>query len=37
MGARILEVEQVPDGALYLLEDQRGGSGGRLLRLTPAR
>lgn len=39
MGARIREVEQAPDGAIWLLEDQqrRGGSGGRLLRLTPAR
>jgi glucose/arabinose dehydrogenase len=35
MGARIREVEQGPDGAIYLLEDERGGSGGRLLRLTP--
>jgi glucose/arabinose dehydrogenase len=34
MGARIREVEQGPDGSLYLLED---GSGGRLLRLTPRR
>lgn len=32
MGARIREVEQGPDGAVYLLED---GAGGRLLRLTP--
>jgi aldose sugar dehydrogenase len=37
MGARIREVEQAPDGAVWLLEDQRDGSGGRLLRLTPAR
>ena len=35
MGARIREVEQGPDGALYLLED--GESGGRLLKLTPKR
>jgi glucose/arabinose dehydrogenase len=35
MGARIREVEQGPDGAIYVLEDQRGGSGGRLLRITP--
>lgn len=35
MGARIREVEQAPDGSIYLLEDQQGGSGGRLLRLTP--
>lgn len=32
MGARIREVEQGPDGAIWLLED---GAGGRLLRLTP--
>jgi glucose/arabinose dehydrogenase len=35
MGARIREVEQAPDGSIYLLEDQDEGSGGRLLRLTP--
>lgn len=34
MGARIREVEQGPDGAIYLLED---GARGRLLKLTPAR
>lgn len=34
MGERIREVEQGPDGALWVLEDERGGSGGRLLRLT---
>jgi glucose/arabinose dehydrogenase len=33
MGARIREVEEGPDGAVYLLED---GDTGRLLRLTPA-
>lgn len=32
MGKRIRDVEQGPDGALWLLED---GAGGRLLRLTP--
>ena len=32
-GKRIREVGQGPDGALYVLEDRRGG---RLLRLTPA-
>ena len=37
MGERIREVEQGPDGAIYLLEDEMGGSGGRLLKLTPAR
>jgi glucose/arabinose dehydrogenase len=36
MGARIREVEQAPDGSVWLLEDQRNGAGGRLLRLTPA-
>ena len=32
-GSRVREVEQGPDGALYVLED---GEDGRLLRLTPA-
>lgn len=32
MDARIREVEQGPDGAIWLLED---GEGGRLLKLTP--
>jgi len=32
-GARIREIEQGPEGALYVLED---GSGGRLLRLAPS-
>lgn len=36
MGARIREVEEGPDGALWLLEDGAQGSQGRLLRLTPA-
>ncbi|MGE4323935.1 MAG: PQQ-dependent sugar dehydrogenase [Sphingobium sp.] len=35
MGARIREVEQGPDGALWLLEDGQQGSRGRLLKLTP--
>jgi glucose/arabinose dehydrogenase len=35
MGERIREVEQGPDGALWVLEDGKGGSGGRLLKLTP--
>lgn len=35
MGARIREVEQGPDGAIWVLEDQRAGSQGRLLKLTP--
>jgi glucose/arabinose dehydrogenase len=33
MDARIREVEEGPDGAIWLLED--GKSGGRLLKLTP--
>jgi aldose sugar dehydrogenase len=37
MGARIREVEQGPDGAIWLLEDGGRGSQGRLLRLTPKR
>jgi len=32
-GKRVRDLEQAPDGALYILEDRRGG---RLLRLTPA-
>ncbi len=34
MGKRIREVEQGPDGAIWVLEDQRNMSGGRLLKLT---
>lgn len=34
MGARIREIEQGPDGALWVLEDEREGKGGRLLKLT---
>jgi glucose/arabinose dehydrogenase len=37
MGARIREVEQGPDGAIYVLEDERNGSGGRLLKLSAVR
>ena len=37
MEQRIREVEQAPDGSIYLLEDEDEGTGGRLLRLTPAR
>jgi aldose sugar dehydrogenase len=39
MGERIREVEQGPDGAIWVLEDEDddGGEGGRLLRLTPSR
>jgi glucose/arabinose dehydrogenase len=36
MAARIREVEEGPDGAIYVLEDERNNAGGRLLRLTPA-
>lgn len=32
-GKRVREVEQGPEGALWVLED---GGGGRLLKLTPA-
>ncbi len=35
MGARIRSVVEGPDGALWVLEDERGGRGGRLLKLTP--
>lgn len=34
MGKRIREVEQGPDGAIWLLQD---GEGGRLMKLTPSR
>ncbi|HET9428386.1 MAG TPA: PQQ-dependent sugar dehydrogenase [Allosphingosinicella sp.] len=37
MDHRIREVEQAPDGSIYVLEDQNREGGGRLLRLTPAR
>ena len=37
MGARIREVVEGPDGAVYLLEDDRNASQGRLLKLTPKR
>ena len=36
-GARIREVEQAADGSIYVLEDERGSSQGRLLKLVPAR
>jgi aldose sugar dehydrogenase len=36
-GQRIREVEEGPDGAIYVLEDGNRGSQGRLLKLTPAR
>jgi glucose/arabinose dehydrogenase len=32
MGKRIREVEQGPNGSLWVIED---GDGGRLLKLTP--
>lgn len=35
MGRRIREVEQGPDGAIWLLEDGPSSGGGRLLKLTP--
>lgn len=36
MGARIRKLTQGPDGAIWMLEDERGSSQGRLLKLTPA-
>ena len=35
MGARIRSVIEGPEGALWVLEDEREDSGGRLLKLTP--
>jgi len=35
MGARIRALAEGPDGAIWVLEDERGDSRGRLLRLTP--
>ena len=35
MGTRIRSVEEGPDGAVWVLQDERFGMGGRLLRLTP--
>jgi glucose/arabinose dehydrogenase len=35
MGARIRSVAQGPDGTLWVLEDERNSSEGRLLKLTP--
>jgi glucose/arabinose dehydrogenase len=37
LGQRIREVEQGPDGALWVLEDGKAPSGGRLLKLTASR
>ena len=34
LGTRIREVEQGPDGALWVLEDGQRGAGGRMMRLT---
>ncbi len=34
MGQRIRGVRQGPDGAIWIIEDERAGSGGRLLRLS---
>ncbi len=36
MGARIRSLAEGPDGALWVLEDERRESTGRLLKLTPA-
>ena len=36
MGARIRSIVEGPAGDLWVLEDERGSSQGRLLRLTPA-
>ena len=35
MGQRIRGLAQSPDGTLYVIEDEREGQGGRLLRLVP--
>ena len=35
MHARIRAIVQGPEGALWVLEDERGDSEGRLLKLTP--
>jgi glucose/arabinose dehydrogenase len=35
MGTRIREVEEGPDGSIWLLEDGLRGSNGKLLKLTP--
>lgn len=37
MGARIRSVVEGPEGALWVLEDERAASQGRLLKLTPKR
>ena len=35
MGARICAIAESPDGVIWALEDERGNSQGRLLKLTP--
>ncbi len=35
MGERIRSIVEGPEGALWVLEDERNNSGGRLLKLTP--
>jgi glucose/arabinose dehydrogenase len=35
MDARIRSIEEAPDGSVWVLEDERGDSRGRLLKLTP--
>jgi glucose/arabinose dehydrogenase len=35
MGVRIRSVVEGPGGALWVLEDEAEGTGGRLLKLTP--
>jgi len=35
MGARIRSIEEAPDGSIWVLEDERGESQGRLLKLVP--
>ncbi len=37
MGTRIREVEQGPDGAIWLLEDGRFGARGQLFQLVPVK
>jgi hypothetical protein len=37
MEARIRAVDEGPGGSVFVIEDGRGGSGGRLLRLDPVR
>lgn len=37
MHARIRDVAQAPDGAVWLVEDEANGSQGRLIRVTPGR